>query len=42
MSYCPLCMPQVGVSDDGEWVIVRFFPKSEIDQDSLESEAPSI
>ena len=37
MSYCPLCEPQVGISDDGEWVIVRFYPSSEIDLDSLET-----
>ena len=35
MSYCPLCEPQVGISDDGKWVIVRFYPSSEIDLDSL-------
>jgi len=37
LSYCPLCAPQVGISDDGEWVIVRFFPKSEIDQATLQT-----
>ena len=35
MSYCPLCEPQIGISDDGKWVIVRFYPSSEIDLDSL-------
>ena len=37
MSYCPLCEPQVGISDDGKWVIVRFYPSSEIDLDNLET-----
>lgn len=37
MSYCPLCMPQVGISDDDKWVIVRYYPSSEIDLDSLET-----
>ena len=35
MSYCPLCEPQVGISDDNKWVVVRFYPSSEIDLDSL-------
>lgn len=35
MSYCPLCMPQIGISSDNEWVIVRYFPSSEIDLESL-------
>ena len=35
MNYCPLCEPQVGISDDNKWVIVRFYPSSEIDLDSL-------
>lgn len=37
MSYCPLCEPQVGISNDGKWVIVRYFPESEIDLDSLKT-----
>lgn len=37
MSYCPLCEPQVGISDDGKWVIVRFYPSSEIDLDNLKT-----
>ncbi len=35
MSYCPLCEPQVGISNDNNWVIVRFYPSSEIDLDNL-------
>ena len=35
MSYCPLCEPQIGISNDNKWVIVRFYPSSEIDLDSL-------
>jgi len=30
-------MPQVGISRDNKWVIVRFYPESEIDLDSLET-----
>lgn len=30
-------MPQVGISNDFKWVIVRFYPESEIDLDSLET-----
>ncbi|MFW6001755.1 MAG: hypothetical protein ACOCQD_00285 [archaeon] len=37
MAYCPLCVPQVGVTDDGKWVIVRYFPESEMDMDSMET-----
>ena len=37
MSYCPLCEPQVGISNDSKWVIVRYFPESEIDLDSIET-----
>jgi len=37
LSYCPLCEPQVGVSNDNEWVIVRFYPESEIDLDTLQT-----
>ena len=35
MSYCPLCEPQVGITEDSEWVIVRYYPESEIKLDSL-------
>lgn len=37
MSYCPLCEPQIGISNDDEWVIVRFYPSSEVDLESLET-----
>ena len=35
MSYCPLCEPQVGISQDNKWIIVRFYPSSEIDLNNL-------
>lgn len=37
MSYCPLCVPEMGITEDGKCVIVRYYPKSEIDQDSLQT-----
>ena len=30
-----MCEPQVGISKDNKWVIVRFYPSSEIDLDNL-------
>lgn len=37
MSYCPLCEPEIGITEDNEWVIVRYYPESEIDLDSVET-----
>lgn len=39
MTYCPLCVPEVGMSEDGKCVIVRYYPESEIDQDTVQTRA---
>lgn len=34
MTYCPLCVPETGITDD-DYVIVRYFPKSEMDMETM-------
>lgn len=37
MVYCPLCTPEIGITDDEKWVVVRYFPESEVDLGTLEA-----
>lgn len=36
MTYCPLCVPEIGITDD-DYVIVRYFPKSEMDMETMQT-----
>jgi len=37
LTYCPLCTPQIGITEDTEYVIVRYYPESEMDLDSMQT-----
>ena len=36
MSYCPLCVPEIGITDN-DYVIVRYYPKSEMNMDTMQT-----
>ena len=36
MTYCPLCVPEIGITDN-DYVIVRYYPKSEMDMDTMQT-----
>ena len=36
MTYCPLCVPEIGITDN-DYVIVRYFPKSEMDMETMQT-----
>ena len=35
MTYCPLCVPEIGISEDGKCVVVRYYPEEMMDVDTL-------
>ena len=37
MTYCPLCVPEVGISEDGKCVVVRYYPEEMMDLNTLET-----